>query len=377
MIVFFEPQCVDWQHEMVNAGLIELIYCCYPNEKILFLCERKQGQNINKLVVHRNPKISIDYMYFDMPDGIKDDYQLTGVYIDLINSVIKRYGDKINTFILTSSHRGNMQACLECARINNNIHFIVVVHAIMESVLKRHTWVEWKKGKDLLRTIRNLAEQGNIDFITYSPLLQKRLHRKLKNRYVEKFYFIHHPYQFNAETDNCADLKTNMNYGIVGACNNEYAKDIVEKVIVDRTIECNFIIMASDLIQEKDSRITIVENGQRVGREEMLKYFKELSYFLIPYRRNQYMISASGVFWDAVNEEIPIIILDCPYTRYYNEKYDIGWQFDTTEEIISFMKKGINCKDPVWLEKQSNIRKMKKKVVEENFNKVKTLIGEK
>lgn len=377
MIVFFEPQCVDWQHEMVNAGLIELIYCCYPNEKILFLCERKQGQNINKLVVHRNPKISIDYMYFDMPDGIKDDYQLTGVYIDLINSVIKRYGDKINTFILTSSHRGNMQACLECARINNNIHFIVVVHAIMESVLKRHTWVEWKKGKDLLRTIRNLAEQGNIDFITYSPLLQKRLHRKLKNRYVEKFYFIHHPYQFNAEIDNCADLKTNMNYGIVGACNNEYAKDIVEKVIVDRTIECNFIIMASDLIQEKDSRITIVENGQRVGREEMLKYFKKLSYFLIPYRRNQYMISASGVFWDAVNEEIPIVILDCPYTRYYNEKYDIGWQFDTTEEIISFMKKRINCKDPVWLEKQSNIRKMKKKVVEENYNKIKTLIGEK
>lgn len=377
MIVFFEPQCVDWQHEMVNAGLIELIYCCYPNEKILFLCERKQGQNINKLVVHRNPKISIDYMYFDMPDGIKDDYQLTGVYIDLINSVIKRYGDKINTFILTSSHRGNMQACLECARINNNIHFIVVVHAIMESVLKRHTWVEWKKGKDLLRTIRNLAEQGNIDFITYSPLLQKRLHRKLKNRYVEKFYFIHHPYQFNAETDNCADLKTNMNYGIVGACNNEYAKDIVEKVIVDRTIECNFIIMASDLIQEKDSRIIIVENGQRVGREEMLKYFKKLSYFLIPYRRNQYMISASGVFWDAVNEEIPIVILDCPYTRYYNEKYDIGWRFDTTEEIISFMKKGINCKDPVWLEKQSNIKKMKKKVIEENYNKIKTLIGEK
>lgn len=379
MIVFYEPQCVEWQHEMVNAGMIEFIHQCYPKEKLLYVCEKKQGQNIDKLLKQRNKNIDISYCNYDMEARrlANDDYSMTEFFYHIISDVIDKYKDAIRAFILTSSHRGNMKATYKCAKQTPNLRFVITVHALMESILRVNTCESWLRSKSLISTINELARLSNVDFITFSPLLIGRLGGMLERKSLAKFHFIHHPYQFVDSTKEKDIIEKEINYGIIGACNNNSAKEVVKQVIQNDEVNCNIIIMASDLIKEKDSRIIIVENGQRVGREEMLKYFKELSYFLIPYRRNQYMISASGVFWDAVNEEIPMVILDCPYTRYYNEKYDIGWQFDTTEEIITFMKKGINSKDSVWLEKQSNIKKMKKKVIEENYNKIKTLIGEK
>ena len=50
MICLFEPQCIGWQHELVNAGMVRLVHEAFPNERILFVADSDHIVCIKRLL---------------------------------------------------------------------------------------------------------------------------------------------------------------------------------------------------------------------------------------------------------------------------------------------------------------------------------------
>ena len=61
------------------------------------------------------------------------------------------------------------------------------------------------------------------------------------------------------------------------------------------------------------------------SREEIMKFYNELDYILLLYDNSRYIISSSGVFFDAISAAIPALTLDSPsITQYSADEIYIG-----------------------------------------------------
>jgi hypothetical protein len=91
-----------------------------------------------------------------------------------------------------------------------------------------------------------------------------------------------------------------------------------------------------------------VELHQRSGgftRQEMEEYHTRMKWILLPYSKDMYKVSMSGIFMDAIRLRIPIIALNIPIVSYYNSKGEIGIVADTMEELVERVAKEIVAPD--------------------------------
>ena len=61
-----------------------------------------------------------------------------------------------------------------------------------------------------------------------------------------------------------------------------------------------------------------------------------MDYLLLPYGKDEYRLSASGVLWDAVSNRIPCLMLDSKYFEYYSP-YRIGYRADSINELCKII----------------------------------------
>ena len=75
-----------------------------------------------------------------------------------------------------------------------------------------------------------------------------------------------------------------------------------------------------------------------VSNEELEDAINRFDYVLIPYSQDQYVVTASGIFCDAVSQEKPLLMLNSPYFAFY-AKYGVG----LIEENIAAIAKRISA----------------------------------
>jgi len=81
-----------------------------------------------------------------------------------------------------------------------------------------------------------------------------------------------------------------------------------------------------------DKRITI--HNRRFNKAEFQALIPTYDYILQPYLKGSYELKASGILFDAINYQVPLLTTTTPFTRYYFDLLgDIGLISETQETL--------------------------------------------
>lgn len=357
MICLIEPQCVEWQHEMVNAGFMKLVRQSFPSDKIELVAEKKHASIISKLA---ESSIAIKK---EITPPILNDYtnkKTVEYYIDLVNQIIKENG-AVDRIVFLSSHQNSIEAVSQLAKSFSEVRFILVVHAILEwaydyrIIPDFRSYKYGKRSSQLRKAFSKASKLNNVCFITYSPYIDE-IRRLYPREISEKFEFLHHPYPYEVSTEKM-HIHEDIVVGILGACMNEYAENIIRQT---QSISCVRMLPFN-----KDTRISREDISNRMGDVDCL---------LMPYDERKYRISASGVLFDALNYNKPIVGMKSPILQYYNNRFDVGWMMDGTDDIVELLESGSINKEKL-NDKKGNIAKCKMIIDVENIERCKKILS--
>jgi len=331
MIILVEMQCKEWEHNRVNAGIVDLFYKAFPKEEIRLYAEKNHIAGVKELIADKG--IITNYTSIEFYDWRVGSEKNVDKYEQLMLQIIDSETD-VKKIIFLSCNKGIIMAANRLSRRVPEVEVYLILHAALEEVCKKDSLQ--KKLRDLyneilgrekdiiLRDCINSCEALNCRFVLYSPCYEKQLKGKVKRKILNKFIFLHHPfYQDFSEIKERVDNKIVI--GLYGQAVNENAYAVIatynKKYDNGRVL---FRVMAKD-----DNPIWECKNVERVLNKDFVTNaelevtIQNFDYILIPYANNQYRVTASGIFWDAVSQEVPILMLDSPILKYYS-KYQVG-----------------------------------------------------
>jgi len=352
MIVLLEAVNYGWIHEEVNAGMLQLVNQC-SNDDIVYVGEKKQVETVSKLYKEKRVSFATYSQLLDNKE--KDLYKSTFYYLKLINSCIKKYSAK-QIFILY----GNppcILAVLLATLMHPGVSFRICIHGAVERIIQQI--------KDYERLFKLTQCTGKIKIITFSPFCTDE-YWKIKNKIV----FLHHPFIPAVIRNSLNDKrKDKVVIGVIGACANPKTKKIISdinKMEIDGEYE---FWIASRFAKhfERMDHVKVIDLS--FERSEMEEQIQKMDCILLPYDKNEYKISASGVLWDAVSNQVPCIMLNSPYFCYY-EEYVRGTTTQSREELIQSLHDFISKLDSEKYE-GSNIEELR----EYNKNKMRELLA--
>lgn len=410
-MLLIEMQCKDWEHNRVNAGIIELSSQAFLDEPIKLYAEEMHISNLEELIKNQfgDKGIMINSAPIDFEDWRFDNYNCTEKYSALLEGIIEREPEE-NHVVLLSCNRGIVCAAENVAVQHLDKRFFVILHSALEEVVNEynptmvqrfislvhailHTakkaFLSIKANRDNIsmsdtfkkNTVSNIQEASmkdcvnacvspNIFFILYAPKYKEYLTGKIDERVLDKFIFIHHPL-YEPEEFNMPDNEK-LIIGIYGQAVNQNAYDIV-KLYNDKynNDKVEFLVMANE-----DSPILSLKNVTRmfeenyVTNEALEEARRKLDYILIPYDDNQYKVTASGILCDALSEEIPVLMLGSPLLRYYESIRNIGVLCNSKDGLAIMIAKlateRIAQKESATKNRQAE-HELKKIVIEENI----------
>jgi hypothetical protein len=189
----------------------------------------------------------------------------------------------------------------------------------------------------------------NLFFIVLGEHIQTNLRKIIPKHIFDHILSMEHPYIFSHKNGAKPRGKT-ISFGTVGT------------VIKNKNIE-QFLILVNSFqneVEKGDISFTIVgpvhykkeeilsakiniltESG--LSRERFNKELDKLDYVLYFYNSNMYRFTASGVIFDSINMEKPILALKTRYFEYLFSVYgSFGLLLDSTKDMIDSIYRLIN-----------------------------------
>lgn len=321
MVLVIEPVCKGWVHEVVNSGMIELVYNVFGDD-ITVTADVDHIRCINNLYKNNSIKyysIDDDRFFTDI-----DNWKSVKNYYSYINKLIKEI--KPNTVFILTAYRPCLFAAELLSLRFKSIHFYITLHRMIENDAKKQ--LDYKRIMHFGNSIRNL------NYITYSPYCTSSHWGLSENKIV----FIHHPYISSVSSNRIHNDKVNV--CIIGQCANSRARSIIRAVNKQKPKgEYEFILMSKNAKEFIGLRNTIILE-EVFERQEVESVLRGVDYLLLPYK-HEYDISASGVLWEGAMYDIPCLMLDSRYFKYYN-KYHTGYIASSVSEMASTITNIIN-----------------------------------
>lgn len=365
-ILVIEPECKGWNHEQVNSEFLNMISQYYPDDAICFCAEKEHLDNIRRC----KELLNVKYRKIVLPTNAGDTMKYWKYYLKLIGDLLIQ--SKYQRVILLSSHKGNIQAINYLAERYRDVQFVITLHALVEQLLRHYTLRDrllndkFFHGWKLKKLLNQSTRKGNIRYITYSPSLKDKLSTCLKRQTLDNIFFLNHPYPYMEKTQN--EIHEGLVIGLLGATINDNAEKIIS--IVEKACpkeRYKFKLLRVSKRFEKYEHVEIVQNGGILSREIITQEMKNVDYLMIPYDRTMYGLSASGVFFDAVNYEIPVLMLDSPLLTWYDQKYNLGIRMDSCESLAQYIiDLIINQKKVDWDKYHNNMKRAKVILQQEN-----------
>lgn len=387
-MLLIEMHCKDWEHNRVNAGIIELCHRSYPKEKIKLYAEEEHINGIVALIKGGNIQLSSEKIDYD--DWRSDCIKCSDKYAELLISIIEAEPDEKNIIILTGNE-GIVNVVADISRRYDDRKIFIIMHAALEEVVnKPHIGVKQRvynflfeiKNKVLGRKITNEPSlKGcigrctaiNCYFVIYAPKYRHYLSGKLDNDILERFIFLHHPLYdpgsyYIPENDKLV-------IGIYGQAVNQNAYDII-KCYNEKYDNGNvqFRIMTQEhnpILNLKN--VTRLFEQDHVSNKDLEQARREFDYVLIPYDSKQYKITASGILCDVISEEIPVLMLDSPFLEYYGQ-YGIGIMEHSVDNMAERIAE-VGLKKGSTEKYRQAEHKLKEVILRENIDAFKEMIG--
>lgn len=346
MILFVEMQCKDWEHNRVNVGIIKLIKNTFPNEQTKLCAEKNHIAQIENLLAADG--MGIDAEEIDFADWRQGNENSRDKYAGLLASIVRNHQD-VTDVMLLSCNRGIVLACADVSKMWSGVKFHIFLHAALEEVCHDHRRTLKSSIRELLSCIRHLRLPSkhsitmresmercvscNCNFFVYSPNYAKGLEGKIKDSVIDKITFLHHPfYESNLKHSN--GQSDSVIIGIYGQAVKQNALEIVKaynEKYDNGTVTFQVMAKKENEIFQQRNVVRLFEKDY-ISNEELEEAISRFDYILLPYSQNEYVVTASGIFCDAVSQEVPLLMLDSPYLTFYY-KYHVGVLEDSIDKL--------------------------------------------
>ncbi len=328
MIVLIEPVCSSWVHEEVNAGLLKLV-SDNSEKDIVFVGEENHIHCIRK--IFHDPRIRFAKIKKTIDMTVSDVYANTLYYFRLFIKVFATL--KPDKLFILCSYRPGILAAVMLSFFMSKTKIYVVLHGMIEKS---------KGHQESYAKLFGFSQYcKNVRFITYSPYCRG----SYWNVKDDKFIFLNHPYIENChgipwQPETNKEKKTVI--GVIGACANEKARTLISMVNQAKP-QGDYEFWVASKFGKKFQYLRNVKvldvDFDRVPMEKLLSL---MDYMILAYGKQEYVLSASGVLWDAVSSRIPCFMLDSKYLKYYMP-YKIGYQAENIGELCNIICKRIQC----------------------------------
>ena len=312
MVTIIEPTCKKWEHELVNAGLINLVNSIMGSDMEFW----GEKNHLNAVKALRGEFGFKTHKLSSIPDRQKSSKnKLISQYLELINRAV--IVSRPQTVIVSAAYHECIMSVQYLATIYRSIKFIIILHGMIEPKFgdTRHYIDVIKKNN-----------RCNILYLTYSPFCV----RFLKNNGIHNVDFIHHPYI------KCSVNKTKigneLSVGVIGACSNANAARIASELSNERIDNLRFLVFSNYWRRMRGIDGVIKVKGE-FERTDIELVMSQIDYLLLPYGKTDYSMSASGVMWDAVSYSKPCICYDSDYLKYYQQRCNIGFVCETIDDM--------------------------------------------
>lgn len=333
MIYVIECQHDEWKHKTANASFLIQLYETFHDEQITFYAKKRHIYEVKKELP------GLDILYCELGELA---YKIENVDIDNVNdykiflsdlfaNIGFKQGDRV---YFSNSSRGFFGAISAIISEYSFLKVYAVLHDFSERLIPDGMKKEEIPSFTLKESINMYLKCQNTYLITLSPCalpILKEMYHEFEDRIINIHLL---PYE-NKESER----KDNKNRIIVyGASINQYAIDITKQAIASHIDTVNMLLVVRKERKLVFSRylpknIAFYEKNY-FEEEELSKLIKRTDWILIPYSKDMYKMTASGIFQDAIMYKKPILALNSNYLTYYNDKYNIGIVCNTIDELI-------------------------------------------
>lgn len=335
-IIVFEPNMNSFPHSEINSGFLSLMELVYPNKNLLFIADEKhrraieQVKEIDKWVYIPSKVYSYEPVFFLINEFFlifkiiklfsitskKDKIYLLGILplTQIFISVLNFFQKKDITICL----HGQMEAYLK----NTKIGFSKYYYRLSKFVFKRN---------------------DNLNYLFFGDSIKKNLLFLFNKN--KRLISIDQPYLYKSLPEKkIIELNEIITLGFLGRFDgSKNVKDFfrlvdsLEQEIINNRVIVKIIGKVNYEIPNKYHSLISFYNrtlSQNEFRTEVLK----LDFVLSFTDENFYKVTPSGVLFDCIKWEVPVLALNNDFVSYYFDKYDkIGELFKSTNEMILFI----------------------------------------
>ena len=337
-IIVLEPNMCDGSHAEVNAGLLQIIEDIYKGSKLKFIADSKHIDTISKRKDLKNYSLTNVKVFSYSPKFLFINELL------LLLRIIK---------ILFSTRHQDVIFLLGILPINHIIlsyiniflrrNIVIVLHGQMEAFL---TDTKIGKTKYYYRLSQSVFRKKDlIRYIVFGESIKKNIAFLFADE--SKMIIIDQPYVFE-ENELSPDIRKNNKIvvGLIGRADKgknideffQFVRELKKEIITGQ-IEVKIV---GKLFEKNpaDCEGLFSYHTQKIDDATMEREIQSLDYALSFTDKKFYRATPSGVVFDCIKWEKPILGLKNDFLAFYFKKYgDFGCLFDSTTQMVNYIKK--------------------------------------
>jgi len=338
-IIVFEPNMISFPHSEVNAGFLSLLELVYQQDDLVFVADNNHFNAIQKIKScdrwnHRPSKVfPYEPMFFLLNDFIlifkifgllfkvkkTDTIYLLGI-MPLAHIFISFFNRLLKKKCIICLH-GQMEAYLDHTKIGMSKYY----YRLSKFVFKRN---------------------DAIEYLIFGESIKKNLSYLFASK--KKLIVIDQPYIYHdIKKEHTYSNKTSYIFGILGrfdhSKNVKEFFDFVDSLIpeiLEKKIQIRIIGRVNcDIPDRYLDKITFYNTP--LSNDDYEYELSKLDFVISFTDKNFYKVTPSGVFFDCIKWELPILSLNNDFIQYYFSKYKVGEIFCKTSEMVSFVKNSL------------------------------------
>lgn len=369
-IIVFEPNMNSPAHTEVNAGLLSMIQDIYIDNNLTFIADEKHYESLAKKIPLDNWKYeNVKIFPYSPKYFIINEFLLSLRLIKII--ILNKNTDTI--FLLGILPISHIALSIMNKYFNKNI--IIALHGQMEAYLP-NTMIGRSKYYYLLS--KNVFKKNdNLRYLVFGKSIQDNIKFLFPNN---KNIIIDQPYLFSSNKKlNIKPLKIPIVLAVIGrADKGKNIKqlfsliDLLEKEIDDGLVEIKIIGKLSFPIDNKYEKY-LTYYREAISNEVFDLELSNVDFSLSFTDENFYRATPSGVLFDCIKWNIPVLGLKNDYITYYFQNYgEFGRLFPNVHGMANYIRELIvdnNNYNSKKVEMDSAFQKLKEEISLESLKK--------
>lgn len=343
-MIFFEPQCIGFAHAEINAAYILLYRKAFPSDKIEFYGEVEHLKKVEEVLSFY--AMDISYVPIEIPRGGQSYLKRFITEFQNVRIILRSARENKSNALLLSVTSATLLA-VKIFGYGLKQKIFIVVHGILETIVKKPDGLLarlfWFKRYFVSKNLSNVQYILNGSFIETNVLA---LFPTLRShvRSLELPYFFENTIHGISGNDVLKPVFASAGVAALSKGSNYFfnlAKDVIKNHGI-KNITFSYIghFVDPGMEQFNNGYVMLPSKDHPLEKEEFQKLMMNADFFVFFYPKDSYKFGVSGVFFDAVKFEKPIIAIRNDFFSYYFDKYgDLGWLCNDYAEVLDLVIK--------------------------------------